>query len=449
MRLLEKNSSWSPSIPSSGPFFWQYRLYDESGELKPQLTNVERLFSNPKHTIIMATQQRSTFFEVLEDSRVNCLSVMTSMLVRDYIEMARVAYESRGGISGQREKLQTTSAIRIRKRMVDDVQQGAVLPPIVVGVVLEKRNFKKFRNTTTRIRREMLFSVEPDRLSIIDGMQRTTALLEAYEGKNPPPDRKVRVEFWVSERTGSLIYRMLVLNTGQVPWNLRRQIEVVFRSLVLELKSAVFKLDVLETNQPRRRTRGGQFQADDLVELFLVFGGRKEKINIRERLADEFTRLDFMEAAAKDNFTEYFCKVLEELVLLDIAFDQYHVQKQDGRFVSGKDLFASQPACVGFITALAIEIFGRPGVDRGVSDQEKRLKDAVQKLTSIRKKLDALDEDALGQFLCLQTLSETLSRIKTSQSVGDAEREYFLKAFQVMLEEGSNLEKLDPCWRAY
>ncbi len=397
----------------------------------------------------MAILQRATF-EVIEDSRVNCLSVMTSLPVKEYLESARVAYEDRGGLAGQREKLQTTSAIRIRRRMVDDIQQGAVLPPIVVGVVLEKKKYQKFRSATTAGRREILQEVEPDRFSIIDGMQRTTALLEAYESGTPPPDRRVRVEYWVSISTGSLIYRMLVLNTGQVPWNLRRQIEVVFRSLVVELKGAVSHLDVLETNQPRRRTKGGQFQADDLVELFLVFGGRKEKINIKERLADEFTRLDFMEAAAKDDFTNYFCQVLSELVLLDIAFDQHKGVKQEGqRFVSGKDLFASQPACVGFITAIAMDVFGRPGIDRGISEQEKRLRDVVQKLTNLRKKLDVLDENALADFLCLRTLSEALSRIKTNQNVGDAEREYFLKAFQVLLEEGASLENLDPCWRAY
>lgn len=397
----------------------------------------------------MAISQRATF-EVIEDSRVNCLSVMTSLPVREYLDSARVAYEDRGGLAGQREKLQTTSAIRIRRRMVDDIQQGAVLPPIVIGVVLERKIYQKFRSGSTPSRRAILQEVEPDRFSIIDGMQRTTALLEAFESKMPPPDRRVRVEYWVSVSTGSLIYRMLVLNTGQVPWNLRRQIEVVFRSLVVELKSAVKHLDVLETNQPRRRSKGGQFQADDLVELFLVFGGRKEKINIKERLADEFTRLDFMEAAAKDDFTSYFCQVLGELVLLDIAVDHHKGTKQEGqRFTSGKDLFASQPACVGFVTAIAMEIFGRPGIDRGISEQEKRLKGVVQKLSQLRKKLDVLDEEALADFLCLRTLSEALSRIKTNQNVGDAEREYFLKAFQVILEEGAGLENLDPCWRAY
>lgn len=396
----------------------------------------------------MATRRPA--YDILEDARVNCLSVMTTMSIRDYLEKVRSAYENRGGIVGQREKLHTTSAIRIRKRMVDDIQAGAVLPPVVIGIVLPVKLLRNFRTATMLVRQEIIRNVDAERFSIIDGMQRTTALTEAFDGSVPPPDRRVRVEFWIAAGTGSLIYRMLVLNTGQVPWNLRRQIEVVFRSLVVELKQSVQKLEVLDTNQTRRRSKGGQFQADDLVELFLVFGARKEKINIRERLADEFTRLDFMEAAAKNDFTQSFCKTLEELVQLDISFDRYRSTRLDeGRFVSGKDLFASQPACVGFMTALALEIFGRPGVERGETEQEKRLRDVIQKLSVLRKHLLALDDDAIGKFLCLKTLNESLLRIKTSQSVGDSEREYFLKAFQVLLEEGGKLQDMEPCWRAY
>ena len=34
-------------------------------------------------------------------------------------------------------------------------------------------------------------------------------------------------------------------------------------------------------------------------------------------------------------------------------------------------------------------------------------------------------------------------------SVGDMEREFFLRAFQVLIEENFELKDLTPCWRAY
>lgn len=396
----------------------------------------------------MATKR--PIFEVLEDGRSSCLSAMTSVLTRDYLQMIEHAYQNRGGLTGQREKLQSTSAIRIRRRMVEDIQRGAVLPPIVIGIVLSKDLFRKFKTGTITQQKAIIASLDSDRLSIIDGMQRTTALIEAFSTKMPHIDRSTRVEYWIAEDTGSLIYRMLILNTGQVPWNLKRQIEVVFRSLILELKETIKDLDILETDLQRRRSRGGQFQSDDVIELFLVFGARKEKINIKERLADEFTRLDFMEAASRNEFADYYKQTLQELVLLDIEFDRHKTDKiKSNRFSSGKDIFSSQPACVGFVTAIALEIFGRPGVNRGLQDQKNRLTKISKNLAAIRKKISFKENESLEEFLSLQTLSEVTAKTSTNQSVGDTEREFFLKAFQVMIEDGDSLDSLEPCWRSY
>ena len=94
----------------------------------------------------------------------------------------------------------------------------------------------------------------------------------------------MRIEFWLATNTNSLIYRMLVLNTGQVPWDLRRQIEVIHKPLIKELKQNS-SIELLEKDDERRRARAGQFQANRIVELYMVFGARKEKIDTKERLA--------------------------------------------------------------------------------------------------------------------------------------------------------------------
>jgi hypothetical protein len=51
-------------------------------------------------------------------------------------------------------------------------------------------------------------------------MQRTAALFEAIEADKAVLDRQMRVEFWLTRSVRTMIYRMLVLNTGQVPWTL-------------------------------------------------------------------------------------------------------------------------------------------------------------------------------------------------------------------------------------
>ncbi len=52
--------------------------------------------------------------------------------------------------------------------------------------------------------------------------------------------RPMRVEFWLASNTNSLIYRMLVLNTvTKYRGTERRQIEVIHKSLIKELRTTV------------------------------------------------------------------------------------------------------------------------------------------------------------------------------------------------------------------
>ena len=77
-------------------------------------------------------------FDRLEDERVHCTSIMTTMTVGDFLGLVDKVYYQRGGIEGQRAPLKTKTAISIRKRMVSDLEKGAVIPPIVVGVLVSE-----------------------------------------------------------------------------------------------------------------------------------------------------------------------------------------------------------------------------------------------------------------------------------------------------------------------
>lgn len=393
----------------------------------------------------MATKTQAV--SVLKDSRVNCYSVMTTVPVDTYLELVDHAYANRGGIEGQREPLRTTSALRIRRRMVEDIAAGAVLPPVVIGIVLPR---SQFRSLAIRVQGDvdrLLSSIDAERISIIDGMQRSTAIREAYPELRARK-YEVRVEFWISDKINSLLYRMLVLNTGQVPWNLRRQVEVIFSSITKQIEESVDNISIVRADDGRRRNKGGVFQANQLIELFLVFGARKEKIDVRKELSDEYTRLDLIEATSEGGFTDRFCEVLSLLVDLDIAFDAFKPDGADTRFQKGRDLFSSQPACVGFVTAIALEVYGRPGVEISQTESDARWQRLEKACRTLISRVRRMRLPTIETFLQFNTLNETIQRSK-SGGVGDFEREFFLKAFQVMIEDRFKVETMAPCWRAY
>jgi hypothetical protein len=53
----------------------------------------------------------------------------------------------------------------------------------------------------------------------------------------------------------------------------------------------------------------------------------------------------------------------------------------------------------------------------------------------------------MGDFLDFQTLNEIIRKKPGKSSY--FERDFFLQAFKVLIEENFELENLTPCWRAY
>ncbi|GCL39231.1 hypothetical protein SR1949_43540 [Sphaerospermopsis reniformis] len=384
--------------------------------------------------------------DTIKDTRVNCYSVIIQLTVAEYLNLVKQAFQNRGGLEGQRDPLKTTTAIRIRDRMIKDIASGAVLPPIVIGVIVPEAKLETIQTLKDdNSFLEFIHEIPKEDFSIIDGMQRTNALNTALNDKHQIKNNKIRIEFWIASQVNSLTYRMLVLNTGQVPWNLRRQIETVFQFIIKEIQQKYKEIEILQINEERRRNRSGQYQASNIIELFLVFGARKEKIDVQEKLADEFTRLDFIESTSKDNFTNTFYEVMYYLYQFDHALKSYQDDNIEGYFKAGKDLFGSQPACVGFVTAIALAILGRPGNEYPQEKQDQKWQDIKQNADKLLEKLKNCNTDEIGKFLDFTTLNEIIS----SKPVKYNEREFFRDAFKLLIEEKFEIENMNPCWRAY
>jgi hypothetical protein len=123
--------------------------------------------------------------------------------------------------------------------MVSDLRRGAILPPVVIGAVVDAPTFRTYSNQRAKSPADFLPDGARKELSIIDGMQRTAALVEAVGVDAAIKNNQMRVAFWLTQTVRTMVYRMLVLNTGQVPWTLARQLTVVFAPLLNEVQDKV------------------------------------------------------------------------------------------------------------------------------------------------------------------------------------------------------------------
>ncbi len=395
--------------------------------------------------------------DILIDKKLKCISIMKKIKIDDYLKLVENAYKNSGGISGQREALKQKTAISIRNRMIADVKEGTILPPIVVGIVIDEEKYKKLESKEINFD-ELEIEKNAELLSIIDGMQRTTALMKACSENDSVGERELRVEYWISDNNNSLLYRMLVLNTGQVPWNVRRQIEVIFSGIIKEIKNKVDCIAVLQIEDSARRKKGGQYQASELVELFLAFGARTWKVNTKEKLTDEFTRHDFLQSSGEIDLIDMFCEILKCMAEIDILLDEkYKISEakeeveieinQNDKFKNGKDLFASQPARIGFVAAAGEKIIGRPGEERSAKRIEYAKNDFLQTFETIKEAIEEKKAEELIEYIDFSTLNQKMERRTTK--VGDYERELFYEAFKVAVDEKGKMDNLGISWRTF
>ena len=407
--------------------------------------------------------------DLLQDNRSNCYSLMVQMPIGEYLEKIRKSFENKGGLEGQRDSIKTKTAQRIRERMIDDLKHGAVLPPLVLGAILTPEQIKildaqslKNGSLDVNVLENLVKSISSEDLFIIDGMQRTTALSEAMK-KHDINDKLIRIEYWLASKVNSITYRMLVLNTSQIPWNLRRQLEVVYNSIIKELRAFLdnsenLDYQIIEVDDPSRSSKAGQFHANDLMECYLAFGARKEKVDlVKLLLEDQFLKNDFIEGVGNSSFNQWFYKVIDYLIKLDKIFAQYpdkdhtnQIKNDEKGIVQGKQVFRSQPARIGFVTAFSIAIQGELGLEHHIEKQNGNWCTIQEKMDIFLHKLDTKSSDEIGEFLVLDLLSElTTKNSGTTRTRGYKQREFYKEAFSKLIKLNFDVPSMEVCWRTY
>ena len=222
---------------------------------------------------------------ILYDSRIEAHNALFDMTVEEYLGavtgvLARNPY--------QRKRVATSKTVYSLLRK--DLEQGCVIPPIVLALANSKVNQGTLdESTAAQLVRENVSD-----LLILDGLQRTHTLIEAAGSLDPRisgavKKSKLRVEIYIGLNRIGILYRMLTLNTGQTPMSLRQQIEMLYLDyLDTDVAGVKFVREVDE----QHATSFGELNFRETIEGFNSYLDRNELPLDRSDLLENIKSLE-------------------------------------------------------------------------------------------------------------------------------------------------------------
>lgn len=369
------------------------------------------------------------------DARLKATCVSASANFSWYLEKVQGADDNltiqRGIIGG------TKSYATLRA----DLKRGCLLPPIVIAAkalnlspeVNSALNEGRIGEIDPLVILNAVTQVTPQNVYIIDGLQRTNAIRQTLDDITDPVERasflgrNTRLEIWLEIPFSALAYRMLVLNAGQKPMSIKHQIEILSMKLQEEL-SPIDGIDIFSSLEPRRRTRGGQFQLAKLAQAFQAWLQGQPNIDLRNAVMEQMladTAIETLGASLESEGPQIandgFHRLVQWMVSIDLVMPE-----------DTNSFFGNETVLLGLAAAV------------GSSERNPQLKERVW--NCLQALLDKYQQNAGVDHLAVRQFDELRKGIDVStRNVGQATRDMVFRAFQEHFFS-NGIKPMTDCW---
>lgn len=231
------------------------------------------------------------FSEPLTDRRIEGISWMVKMTIGDYLTMA--------DITGNRYQ-RNLQNLSFYKKLIQDLLNDTTMPPISVIYPERNINFKEGLAINNKF-------------IILDGLQRTNCLLECidiiskgksegkYKSVEEFKNKLIYVEIWEKMDLKNILYKMVVLNTGQKKMDYEHQLDILSDSVKIKLNE-MGVIYYLKADRGTREIKNDEFELSTITAGLVSFLNKSPipgKKNAAEFL---FNRFDIsIEANELDN----------------------------------------------------------------------------------------------------------------------------------------------------
>jgi hypothetical protein len=258
------------------------------------------------------------------DQRTKSTVVYCKCLVSEYLELIGEGYKD-FFIQRKRENHKAYS------RLKNDIKEGALLPSITLAVNTDLVDDFLGALDDDRKLESILF--KPNSVNILDGLQRTFILDDiAKEGHDFSAGQEVFVECWAERDLEHLIYRMIVLNSGQKSMSMRHQIELLFVSLKNKVSEQIDGIEIFLERDLGRRTSPEKYPLGNIASAYNAFINKQTELDKSNIVSDKLNSDGGLDSKETEIIKDYnlFIEYFRHFSEIDrIAWHKYKSMSDD------------------------------------------------------------------------------------------------------------------------
>ncbi len=360
------------------------------------------------------------------DERVESTNVLVEVTIKEYLRFAPKLIEKR---NNEFQRRRVRAAGRIYSLLKEDLGKGCIVPPIV----LAHTDLKDYENMTDDDLVRYIETNAEDFL-IIDGLQRTYTFMDAEPGSYDCISN-LRLEIYLGIRKQAVLYRMLTLNSGQMPMSLRHQIEILYSNYLKIPTDEGIKL-ITGADKPGKV---GEYNFSDVIDGFHSYIRRNALPIDRETVLENIKSLSGLskslssprkEEQKDDLFHEYLTTFHSFFTKMESLYGDWKYEKSDYYEFPGKPFGKNVKS-----------IFSKPAVMTGFGSAVGKLVD--KKVIAGFKELRSIIEDPEfwhnDSERSLNALLITLGYMRLSaEKIGNSQRLFFHYFFRELFNKNSD-----------
>lgn len=361
-----------------------------------------------------------------KDLRTKTSVLYVQINIEDYLLFVGNEYDK---FSLQRKREQHKGYSRLKS----DLEKGALIPPITLAVEpeLAKNFFIYFEKDDNSSLLKELHNLK-DNIYILDGLQRTHKIVESKKsGVIFNEDQFLLIELWFEPNINHLLYRLIVLNSGQKPMSMRHQIELLFTTMRKSLSIKIPTIEILAENDEEKRTKANQFPFERLVTAYKCFLTASPEVDKDSLVSDKM-----LEEKILDESEEYLSASFDSFISYLLKYCQLDLELY--RICYNSDLKGFRN---WFVDSNTINSFFA-AIGKLHTSKSDRIFQAIDKLLEILKRAQSgVDALTLVDF---KRIREEVADPKVF-NVGYATRKLLTDSFNEFFRDEGNTSLLD-CW---